>query len=255
MKCLTPIILPNSNMTFPCGKCYNCCVNYSRQWALRMLHEASLHVNNCMITLTYAETDGDLHKDHFQKFMKRLRKRIAPIKVRYFACGEYGGKNNRPHYHVILFGWIPEDIERVKYTNYYSSKFLADVWGYGFVSLSDITYENLIYCAKYLTKLDTRYHFVKPFTVMSRKPGIGYGYVNPDLLNHSVIYDTGKRFGVPKYYYKVLEKQGYNLDIVKSRKLEFVKNLNSEYLDPDELMKLKVENDIKLKQLFSDKKR
>lgn len=30
-------------------------------------------------------------------------------KVRYLACGEYGSRNGRPHYHVLLFGFVPGD--------------------------------------------------------------------------------------------------------------------------------------------------
>jgi hypothetical protein len=36
--------------------------------------------------------DGSLNVVHFQKFMKRLRDRIKPLKIRFFHCGEYGDK-------------------------------------------------------------------------------------------------------------------------------------------------------------------
>jgi hypothetical protein len=43
------------------------------------LHEASLHIFNSFITLTYdpehLPEDGSLNVLHFQKFMKRLRKK------------------------------------------------------------------------------------------------------------------------------------------------------------------------------------
>ena len=43
-------------------------------------------------------------------FIKRLRARVgAPI--RYFACGEYGDKFSRPHYHVIFFTDGGVDVE------------------------------------------------------------------------------------------------------------------------------------------------
>ena len=92
MRCLTPVAVPGTTMYVPCGKCYNCAVNYSNAWALRIMHEASLHRDNCVVTLTYAETDGHLHYRDVQLFLKRLRKAIQPIRIRFFCCGEYYGE-------------------------------------------------------------------------------------------------------------------------------------------------------------------
>ena len=92
----------------PCGRCIGCRLERSRQWAMRCVHEASLYKNNCFITLTfndyYLPKDGSLHVEHFQKFMKRLRKRFGSG-VRYFQCGEYGELLRRPHYHACLFNF------------------------------------------------------------------------------------------------------------------------------------------------------
>lgn len=47
-----------------------------------------------------------LRKSDLQKFIKRLRFSIAKrydAELRYFACGEYGPKHFRPHYHLLLF--------------------------------------------------------------------------------------------------------------------------------------------------------
>lgn len=64
-------------LTLPCGQCIGCKLEHSRQWAMRCIHEAQLHSNNCFITLTYAPEnlppDGGLIKRDFQLFMKRLR--------------------------------------------------------------------------------------------------------------------------------------------------------------------------------------
>ena len=112
----------NSNgipATVPCRQCTGCRQEYSRQWAMRNMHEASLWLNNIFITLTYdndnipniTNDDGKiisntLVKKDFQDFMKRLRKhKKATTKnpVRFFHCGEYGENFGRPHYHAILF--------------------------------------------------------------------------------------------------------------------------------------------------------
>ena len=38
----------------PCGSCVSCRLAYSRSWAIRCMHEASLHDRNCFLTLTYS---------------------------------------------------------------------------------------------------------------------------------------------------------------------------------------------------------
>ena len=76
-------------LKIPCGQCVGCRLEYSRQWAVRCCHESSLHIYNCFITLTYdpehLPSDGSLVLEHFQKFMKRFRKKIAPLQVRFFS--------------------------------------------------------------------------------------------------------------------------------------------------------------------------
>ena len=99
----------------PCGRCVGCRLERSRQWAIRCVHEASLYDNNCFITLTYdsdhVPSDGSLRVEDFQNFMKRLRKSVAPRRVRFFHCGEYGERGDRPHYHAILFNLDFDDRE------------------------------------------------------------------------------------------------------------------------------------------------
>ena len=58
----------------PCGQCIGCRLERSRQWAIRCVHEASLHKQNAFITLTYSDDNlpdpPTLRVDHFQKFMR-----------------------------------------------------------------------------------------------------------------------------------------------------------------------------------------
>lgn len=44
---------PSDRLKLPCGKCIGCLLERSRQWAVRCIHEASLHNQNCFLTLTY----------------------------------------------------------------------------------------------------------------------------------------------------------------------------------------------------------
>lgn len=146
-------------MDVPCGVCIGCRLDYSRQWAIRCMHEASLHPVNSFITLTYNNENlpvtGSLDKTHFQKFMKRFRKAIYPEKVRYYMCGEYGDKNGRPHYHALLFGYQFPDLELLKIQSgnkYYTSQMLEDIWGKGFVVIGNVTFESAAYVARYCVK-------------------------------------------------------------------------------------------------------
>lgn len=101
-------------VTVPCGRCIGCRLEYSRQWAVRCVHEASMHDENSFITLTYAPEhlpyDTSIHKEELQRFYKRFRKKLDAIygrtkyydeekekwrykpnkPIRYFSSGEYG---------------------------------------------------------------------------------------------------------------------------------------------------------------------
>lgn len=198
----------------PCGQCVGCRLERSRQWAVRCVHEANSWKDNCFITLTYNDEclpdDGSLVKEHYQKFMKRLRKRIGR-KVRYYHCGEYGsicsicGKSRivcdkqqrdglikvhpfmkslgRPHYHAILFGYDFKDRELHSIKNkvkLYRSPTLEKLWKYGYSTVGDVTFESAAYVARYILKkmtgdLSQEYYEgrLPEYTTMSRKPGIG----------------------------------------------------------------------------------
>ena len=161
------------------------------------MHEAQLHDNNCFITLTYNNENiphgGSLDVRHFQKFMKRLRKRFSG--VRFFHCGEYGdhdgtykhlqmygeSKLGRPHYHAILFGidfrfiplekegrvYVPELIRQENGNKLYNSPVLSELWPFGFNTVGSVTFESAAYVARYVLKkrfkssLEEEEHYVR----------------------------------------------------------------------------------------------
>ena len=104
----------------------------------RQRHDAALFV-----TLTYSEEevpkDGSVDVKHVQLFLKRLRRRMEPLQVRYFAVGEYGDHTLRPHYHALLFG--VGDAELVR-----------SCWSSGHVYVGDVTPAAAAYCVGYVTK-------------------------------------------------------------------------------------------------------
>lgn len=188
----------------PCGKCIECRLQYSRNWADRCMLELQDHKSSYFLTLTYDDQhvhtnrylDADtgefgfrqtLCKSDLQKFWKRLRKNCGQ-KIRYFACGEYGGKTLRPHYHAIVYGLELDDLVFYKRSsqgfNYYTSEFLSNTWSNGYVVVTDVSWDTCAYTARYVLKKQKgaaadvyeRYNYEPEFVVMSRKPGIARNY-------------------------------------------------------------------------------
>lgn len=186
-------VLPfgHERLIMPCGKCLLCTRAYRRMWALRCSHEMHGYDVGCFVTLTvsdehidtlfprrwcYVVRDDDVAMDNplkyrfeskwhsvtyepFQRFMKRLRRHLEYKKIqlkkplRFYMCGEYGDKTHRPHYHVILFGWMPDDlVPLIGKPGLFISKTLRDLWPYGFHTVGRVTFETISYVAGYVDK-------------------------------------------------------------------------------------------------------
>lgn len=164
-----------------------------------------------------------LYED-IQKFLKRLRKAYRG-KLRYFVAGEYGEQTARPHYHMILYGWKPTDLEnlyKIQHNGYYTSKWLADLWGMGQIQIAQAVPETYRYVAGYVTKkmyeIDgkkaNQYYELgqtKPFACMSLKPGLGDHYYQEhkaEIWRQGYIQCTnGKQAQIPRYYEKQMEAE------------------------------------------------
>lgn len=249
---------PGTYLQVPCGQCIGCRLERSRQWALRCVHETTLHQDSAFITLTYNEEnlpeDGGLHKEHFQKFMKRFRKSVSPIKLRYFHCGEYGEENKRPHYHAIIWGYDFPDKKLHARTNngdaLYISDHLSRLWPFGFSTIGSVTFESSAYVARYImkkvnnnnnaekvqfrgeekTKAEikaySRVHpdtgelfLVEPeYVTMSRGHGIGQGWYEKygeETYRDDYIVERGIKMQPPKYY----DKQYPDIEIIKTHRI------------------------------------
>lgn len=77
------------DLKLPCNTCVGCRLDRARQWAMRCMDEASLYPENSFITLTFNDehlpNNRSLDVSIFQKFMKRLRKEVAPLRIRFFT--------------------------------------------------------------------------------------------------------------------------------------------------------------------------
>lgn len=252
----------------PCGLCIGCRLDRCRQWAFRCIAEASLHDRNAFVTLTYDDwclpNDGSLNHDHFQKFIKRLRKRYG-AGIKYFMAGEYGDLTGRPHYHACIFGyWPPDAVQHTVGSSghlLYTSESLQAIWSYGNVYIGHVTMDSAAYVAQYVTKkvlgssdqakqlYVERYMEFDPLTgellgeikseycQMSRRPGIGadfYKLYNKEVHdNDSVILPDGREIRPPRYFDRLLEKT--NPALFKQIKSQRISKLLKSPIDPDRL--------------------
>jgi len=106
-----------------------------------------LNKNNIFITLTYSDehlpSDNSLHLEHFQNFMKRLRKKYGE-NIRFYHCGEYGEQTQRPHYHACIFNFDFEDKKiwrRANGNNLYNSESLSKLWPFGYAVIGEVTFQ------------------------------------------------------------------------------------------------------------------
>lgn len=239
----------------PCGQCVGCRLERSRQWAIRCAHEASLYADNCFITLTYNDDhlppDRSLQIDHFQKFMKRLRKKFGEG-IRFYHCGEYGENFGRPHYHACLFNFDFPNKTLWKENNgqlLYRSKDLEKLWTFGYSSIGSVTFESAAYVARYIMKkingdqAESHYIWIDPetgeihkrkpeYTTMSRRPGIAKDWFkkfSSDVYPDDFIVMRGKKMRPPKFYdsqFEILSPGEYE-KIKNTRKRNSLKHVDN----------------------------
>lgn len=190
-------------MLVPCRKC-NCCKDVAcHEWMTRAHMECSTSCSvPFFVTLTYNDDnlpeDRSVHKEHFQDFMKRLRihydRKNVPHSIRYAACGEYGAKFGRPHYHVTL--WNLPNV----YTHIQFIEVLQDLWPYGFVQCKPANSGSIGYIMKYIRKDGNIPTYIdkdgyettcnRPFFLASRNKALGLQYLHDNaryLINNPTL--------------------------------------------------------------------
>lgn len=212
------------NLLLPCGKCLGCKTKRAQEWALRSTHEASLYNHNAFITLTMnneaVHPAGFLEIEELQNFIKRLRERIRrgskllqvetdKGSMRYLACGEYGSKTLRPHYHALLFNIRFTDARRVG-RELKESDILNELWPHGQCKIGEVTEASANYVAQYtISKMSTPTWKddegttrPEPFLIMSTVPPIGTGWVNKYRadLQRGYIQHGDTTAGIPRAY-------------------------------------------------------
>lgn len=213
MACDTPFyVLPKAaleKVPVPCGKCPSCKRRRVNAWVFRLLQESRVSTAAHFVTLTYdtryvpITKNGfmTLRKADFQKFMKRLRK-LCPDKIKYYAVGEYGTQNKRPHYHAIIF-------------NVSDERLYAQAWSLGDqlggVFIGKVSGDSIAYTMKYIDKppsekMHGRDDREREFPLMSK--GLGSNYLTDEIKQYHladisrmyVTKDGGHKIAMPRYY-------------------------------------------------------
>ncbi|AXH78089.1 MAG: replication initiator protein [Microviridae sp.] len=237
MECLTPKGISNpktgKSMAVRCGKCPSCQKFTASQWNIRLIEQEKCTKNNYFITLTLTDDNitwgfdsPTLSKRDIQLFLKLLRKRISPQKVKYFAVGEYGETTKRPHYHLLIFDTgidSPKVLQNVIYTSWIDKNDESK----GFCHVGDVTPDSIRYVSGYMEK-DQNGEILsekvqREFRLMSK--GIGENYLinskNYHLSNEKFTYKIGKVDApLPRYYrdriFSEQQREAYAARVVES---------------------------------------
>lgn len=246
-----------------CGRCTGCKMDRARSWAIRISHEASLYDVSRFATFTYSDkyvpASGSLEYGDFQRFMKRLRKRLKGASpgpegnypLRFFCAGEYGSKRKRPHFHAIMFNLRMPD-ERLYENGSYHSELLESLWMKGTVRLDPVNARTAAYVAGYSLKkvygsrARNHYDVVSletgevvqerraEFVAMSLKPGIGawwYRRFRADMFPGDFAVMDGKKWKTPRYYWEKFKGDG---DPLVVEELAYERYLRAQFRREDE---------------------
>lgn len=218
MACDTPFLVMDKDgfrkIPVPCGRCPSCKKRRVDAWVFRLMQEDKVSASAHFVTLTYdvehVPISGNgfmtLDRSEFPRYMKRLRKLCCDVKLKYYACGEYGSKNLRPHYHAIIFN-VPDD-------ELFFKAWSLDGVPFGSVHVGMVSGDSVAYTMKYIDKTSSLGKFSKhsrddrvpEFALMSK--GLGSSYITEsiklyhkaDLSRNYLVKDGGFKIALPRYY-------------------------------------------------------
>lgn len=241
-------------LPLPCGKCTGCRLTKARGWTLRCHLEMQQHRTASFVTLTYADDKlpPTLNRRHLQLWLKKFRKQLTAKKegettrtIRFFACGEYGEKTQRPHYHAIIFGGRESDRHTVDKT-----------WGLGRTQCDQATPATIAYVAGYVAKKYNALPFPKtervdpttgevyiyqpPFLQMSQGIG-GHARKHTESWRNVAVYN-GQTMPVPRYLHDAWKKKATPEEIeqLTKEKEEYQKLTLRELIAAEQIAEAKI---------------
>lgn len=252
MQCLKPFRLTKGvdrtiyphGMEVPCGRCFQCRIKYRKQWAMRLLHESEFWDKSLFVTLTYNDANlpenESLQKEDLRKFFKRLRK-YTKRNIKYYACGEYGDDNYRPHYHSIIFGFsnCREDRELIK------NCWKLCTWETQYKAFGEVTPETIEYVTGYIDKKLSGEMLKKfkdegkenLFKLSSQGLGLRYclKYKDKIIANQSIQH-RGVDLSIPRYYIDKMEMDISGIQQkAKEKEIEVVEKITGLSYSRDEM--------------------
>ncbi|WGL31384.1 replication initiator protein [Dipodfec virus UOA04_Rod_999] len=205
------------------------------QWKKRLLAEWKYNPGSTFfVTLTYEDShvpvvfdehDVPLHyttsKRDVQLFWKRVRKNYSDEigSLRYFIVSEFGDDLGRPHYHALIFTENVVTIDKMK-------SVILECWHNGYII--DVQYlkskGGIGYVVDYIQKNTSS---SGTFALMSRRPGIGYRYIEKHRSYHSPCCDVDP-FDLTKEEYReyakmLADRKYFRIGVFFSRTNEIVK--------------------------------
>lgn len=202
----------------------------------RIYMESAFGKSAFFITLTYNDDNlprteaGALcfDKKQVQDFLKRVRQKLKPTRLRFFLTCEfgdgkeanqylqqYGQEYGRSHYHAIFVCDNKRHLREMR-------DIIQAAWPFGYSSVSSCSMARIQYATQYALK-DEDYLYkeyekgdpCKPFRLFSLKPGLGAGFGSDEkpiigFLNRYLYNDglhfrdrlevAGKSRGIPRYW-------------------------------------------------------
>lgn len=211
MSCLFPMTVKMKTgelTSVNCGQCLSCRIRKRNEWIHRMESEA--HNKECLfVTLTYSDFFNKKHSlnyQHLQDFIYRLRHSMRKANrpdFKYFACGEYGSKKARRHFHLALFNFSK-----------YDAKFIRSAWFAGKIDIRPLIHNRIQYLVKYMGK-QSSFHMQKACNAqglatpqLRASRGIGKQWLLDHLdylKEHPYYYRNGKKYPLPSYYTRFMD--------------------------------------------------
>lgn len=263
-QCLSPFTLTqdykdingkNRSINVPCGKCVSCLKRRSGHWSFRLAQEAQVSSSASFLTLTYANAPisengfPTLVKRDVQLFMKKLRKKCPLYKLKYYFCGEYGTKTNRPHYHAIIFN-LPQRI-------IHKPQLITDTWEHGHTMITHSNDLTINYVSGYIMKdnikpINKHDDRLREFSLMSK--GMGLSYLTPQMKNYyrqreltAIRHENGHFISMPRYYkQKIFDK--HELKKIYTDLLNHMEYVEKSTYEKNQTIR-KHKKDLKLKRL------